>query len=175
MKFLIYSGKFFDRKLNKLLELRKNKIRNSSKSVLNIIKDVKKNGDKALYKYEKRFNKNSLIFPSKKEIAKSITLLDKKVKKAIDLAYNRIFNFHKNQKVKTFSITDKFKNRLFYRTKPIEKIGVYVPGGKASYPSSVLMNCIPAIVAGVPEIYMTVPCINKKVNPGVLYAAKIPR
>ena len=55
---------------------------------------------------------------------------------------------------------------------PIEKIGVYVPGGKASYPSSVLMNCIPAIVAGVPEIFMTVPSLNKKINPGILYAAK---
>ena len=60
---------------------------------------------------------------------------------------------------------------LLARTIPIEKIGVYVPGGKASYPSSVLMNCIPAIVAGVPEIFMTVPSLNKKINPGILFAA----
>ena len=55
---------------------------------------------------------------------------------------------------------------------PLEKVGVYVPGGTANYPSSVLMNCIPAIVAGVKEIYVTVPCLGKKINPGVLYAAK---
>ena len=54
----------------------------------------------------------------------------------------------------------------------MDKIGVYVPGGKASYPSSVLMNCIPAMIAGVKEIFMTVPALNNKVNPGVLYAAK---
>ena len=55
---------------------------------------------------------------------------------------------------------------------PLEKVGVYVPGGIANYPSSVLMNCIPAIVAGVKKIYVTVPCVGKKINPGVLYAAQ---
>ena len=98
--------------------------------------------------------------------------MNKRAKRDIDLAYNRILSFHKKQSLKTFSITDKLKNRLSYRTKPIDKIGVYVPGGKASYPSSVLMNCIPAIVAGVSEIYLTVPCLNKEINLAVLYAAK---
>ena len=57
-------------------------------------------------------------------------------------------------------------------SKPVEKVGVYVPGGKASYPSSVLMNCIPASIAGVNEIFMTVPSFDGGINPGVLYAAK---
>ena len=65
MKFLLSNKKNFDQDLNKLLELRKNKINNNSKSVLNIIKDVKKNGDKALLKYERKFNKNSIIVPQK--------------------------------------------------------------------------------------------------------------
>ena len=81
-------------------------------------------------------------------------------------------NFHKNQKIKTFSVTDKFKNRFAYRTKPIEKIGVYVPGGKASYPTSVLMNCIPAIVAGVPKIFMTVPSLKQKDKPRYFVCCK---
>ncbi len=67
---------------------------------------------------------------------------------------------------------DKYKNELSYKYSPIEKIGVYVPGGKASYPSTVLMNCIPALVAGVKNIYLTTPCLGKEVNPAVIYAAK---
>ena len=130
-----------------------------------------------MIKYEKKFNKlktltkNNLRF-SEKEIKRDISNLDPKVKRSIDLAYKRIFLFHKNQKLKNYSIKDRFSNELSYRSKPIEKIGVYVPGGNASYPSSVLMNCIPARVAGVSEIFMAVPCLNSKINPAVLYAAK---
>ena len=72
----------------------------------------------------------------------------------------------------SFTFTDRFKNSFSYKSKPINKIGVYVPGGLASYPSSVLMNCIPAIIAGVKEIYMTTPCLGKNYNSAVLYAAK---
>ena len=81
------------------------------------------------------------------------------------MAYKRIVHFHKNQKFMNFTVSDKYKNKLSYRSRPLEKVGVYVPGGKASYPSSVLMNCIPAIIAGVREIYMTVPSLENKVNP----------
>ena len=170
-------NKKFKNQLSYRLDLRKKSSDSKASIVRKILKDVRKNKDISLIKYEKKFsgikklNKKNFIF-SRSEIKKSIKMLDKKSKKDIDLAYNRILNFHKNQKIKTFSITDKFKNKLSYRTKPIEKIGIYVPGGKASYPSSVLMNCIPAIVAGVPKIFMTVPSLNKNVNPGILYAAK---
>ena len=67
---------------------------------------------------------------------------------------------------------DVYKNELSYKYSPIEKIGVYVPGGTASYPSTVLMNCIPAIVAGVKNIYLTTPSLYSKINPAVIYAAK---
>jgi histidinol dehydrogenase len=98
--------------------------------------------------------------------------LDKKVKEAIDIAYNRIYKFHSLQNVKNISYIDKFKNKLEYKYLPIESIAIYVPGSTASYPSSVLMSAIPAIVAKVKRIIMINPGFKGKQNPAVLYAAK---
>ena len=172
MKTLNSKSKNFDKLLENLLLQRKKKIQSDSVSVTNIIKDVKKNGDKALLKYEKRFNQNNIIIPSTKQIKKSINSLDKKVKKAIDTAYNRIYKFHSLQKFKNISYTDKLKNKLEYKYVPLESVAIYVPGSTASYPSSVLMNAIPAIVAGVKRIVMINPGYKGKQNPAVLYAAK---
>ena len=172
MKILNSKSKNFDKLLENLLLQRKKKIQSDSVSVTNIIKDVKKNGDKALLKYEKRFNQNNIIIPSTKQIKKSINSLDKKVKKAIDTAYNRIYKFHSLQKFKNISYTDKLKNKLEYKYVPLESVAIYVPGSTASYPSSVLMNAIPAIVAGVKRIVMINPGYKGKQNPAVLYAAK---
>ena len=172
MKTLNSKSKNFDKLLENLLLQRKKKIQSDSVSVTNIIKDVKKNGDKALLKYEKRFNQNNIIIPSSKQIKKSINSLDKKVKKAIDTAYNRIYKFHSLQKFKNISYTDKLKNKLEYKYVPLESVAIYVPGSTASYPSSVLMNAIPAIVAGVKRIVMINPGHKGKQNPAVLYAAK---
>ena len=177
IKILNTKSKDFKKKFNYYLNIRRKYSSSKISVVKKIVNDVKKNKDKSLIKYEKKFNNvkslnaNKLFF-SKNEIEKSVKTLDKKVKNSIDIAIKRIFNFHKNQKFKGFKIKDNFNNSLSYRSKPINKIGVYVPGGRASYPSSVLMNCIPALIAGVKEIYMTVPSINGKINPGVLYAAK---
>ncbi len=172
MKILNSKSKNFDKLLENLLLQRKKKIQSDSVSVTNIIKDIKKNGDKALLKYEKRFNQNNIIIPSTKQIKKSINSLDKKVKKAIDTAYNRIYKFHSLQKFKNISYTDKLKNKLEYKYVPLESVAIYVPGSTASYPSSVLMNAIPAIVAGVKRIVMINPGYKGKQNPAVLYAAK---
>ena len=172
MKTLNSKSKNFDKLLENLLLQRKKKIQSDTVSVTNIIKDVKKNGDKALLKYEKRFNQNNIIIPSSKQIKKSINSLDKKVKKAIDTAYNRIYKFHSLQKFKNISYTDKLKNKLEYKYVPLESVAIYVPGSTASYPSSVLMNAIPAIVAGVKRIVMINPGYKGKQNPAVLYAAK---
>ena len=119
-----------------------------------------------------RFNKNKIIIPSSKQIKKTIMSLDEKVKKAIDLAYNRIYKFHSFQKFKNISFIDKFKNKLEYKYLPLDSVAIYVPGSTASYPSSVLMNAIPAIVAGVKRIVMVNPGLKGKQNPAVLYAAK---
>ena len=172
MKVLDSSKKNFDKLLDNLLMQRKRKVQSSSVSVTNIIKDVKKNGDKSLLKYEKKFNKNSVIKPSSNQIQKSIKSLNSIVKKSIDTAYNRIYKFHSLQKFKNISYTDKFKNKLEYKYLPLESVAIYVPGSTASYPSSVLMNAIPAIVAGVKRIVMINPGYKGKQNPAVLYAAK---
>ena len=172
MKILNSNNRSFKRQLDHLLSLRKRKVQNSSISVTSIIKDVKKNGDKALLKYERRFNKNSIIVPSSKQISKSIKSLDKKVKKAIDTAFKRIYKFHSLQKFRNISYTDKFKNKLEYKYLPIESAAIYVPGSSASYPSSVLMNAIPAIVAGVKRLIMINPAFKGKQSPAVLYAAR---
>ena len=172
MKVLNSNKKNFEKDLDQLLLQRKKKVQSSSVSVTSIIKDVKKNGDKAILKYEKKFNQNNIIIPSSKMISKSISSLDKKVKKAIDLAYTRIFKFHSLQKFKNISYTDNLKNRLEYKYIPIESVAIYVPGSTVSYPSSVLMNAIPAIVAGVKRIVMINPGFKGKQNPAVLYAAR---
>ena len=172
MKILNSNSKNFDKALDILLSRRRSKLESNSVSVTSIIKDVKKNGDKAILKYEKKFNKNNIIIPTSKQISKSIKSLDKKVKKAIDLAYDRIHKFHSLQKFKNISYTDKLSNKLEYKYLPIESVAIYVPGSSASYPSSVLMNAIPAIVAGVKRIIMINPGYNGKQNPAVLYAAR---
>ncbi len=172
MKILDNNKNNFDNLLNKLLSQRKKKIQSSFISVTGIVKDVKKNGDKALLKYEKRFNKNKTIIPSTKQINNSIKSLNQNVKKAIDIAYNRIFKFHSLQKFKNISYSDKFKNKIEYKYLPLDSVAIYVPGSSASYPSSVLMNAIPAIVAGVKRLIMINPGFKGKQNPAVLYAAR---
>ena len=172
IKILDSKKKNFSSSLNNLLLKRKNKIKFKSNIVINIIRDIKENGDKALLKYEKKFGKNSIIFSKPEEIQKQIKNLDRKVKKSIDLAYSRIFKFHSKQKVKNIFYKDKLKNKLSYKYIPLDSVGIYVPGGKASYPSTVLMNAIPAIIAGVKRIVMVNPRKKGKQNSGVLYAAK---
>ena len=172
MKVLNNKIKNFDIILDKLLCKRKNKIQSSSISVSRIIKDVKKNGDKAVLKYEKRFNKNNIITPNSNQLNKAVKSLNIEVKKAIDLAYDRIYKFHSLQKFKNISYTDKLQNKLEYKYIPIESVAIYVPGSTVSYPSSVLMNAIPALVAGVKRIVMINPGKKGKLNSAVLYAAR---
>ena len=172
IKILNSKNKRFDFILDKLLGKRKNKVQIETVPVVKILKDVKKNGDKAVIKYEKKFNNNKIIKPNPKQINKLIKGLDKRVKRAIDLAYKRIYKFHSLQKFKNISYIDSFKNKLEYKYIPIESVAVYVPGSNASYPSSVLMNTIPALVAGVKRIVMINPSKGGKQNPAVLYAAR---
>ena len=172
IKILTNKKKFLFSKIDKLLLKRKRNLRFNNNLIIKIINDVKKNGDSAILKYEKKFSKNSVIIPKKKDIKKSILLLDPKVKNAIDIAYNRIYKFHSLQKFKDILYKDKLGNKLEYKYKPIDSVGVYVPGSSVSYPSSVLMSAIPALVAKVKRIVMINPGINGKQNPAVLYAAK---
>tara|TARA_B100001093_G_scaffold510696_1_gene577076 strand:+ start:870 stop:2183 length:1314 start_codon:yes stop_codon:yes gene_type:complete len=177
LKHLNGNQKNFIKKLKTILEKRKVKDSDNSILVKKIIRDIKKNKDNSLIKFEKKFSKiknlnKSKIKFKKKEIESIIKKLDTRTKKSIDLAFQRIYNFHKKQKYQSFKIKDKYNNHFSYISSPIDKVGVYVPGGTANYPSSVLMNCIPAMIAGVKEVYMSTPCLSKECKPAVLYAAK---
>ena len=176
LKNLKYNQKNSFKILTTFLEKRKSIQKSQISNVIRIIQNVKKNGDKAVLIYEKKFSKiqtkSNKIFFTSKEINTLSKKIDKKLKKAIDLAFNRIKKFHLKQKFSSFRFKDKYKNELSYRYSSIEKVGVYVPGGTASYPSTVLMNCIPAIVAGVKNIYLATPSLDSKINPAIVYAAK---
>jgi len=177
LKLINSSQKNFLAKLDIILQKRKLNDPRIDSKVKIIIEDIKKNKDLALIKYEKKYSniKNISLKNIKFSISekrKIIKKLDKKIKNSIDLAFDRILNFHKRQKISSYSFTDKFKNSFSYKLTAINRVGVYVPGGLASYPSSVLMNCIPALVAGVKEIYMATPSMGKSYNSAVIYAAQ---
>ena len=176
LKFLNANQANFGKRLELILNSRKLKQQNKSTTVKKILSDVRKKGDKAVINYEKRFSKIKSkikrIKFSKNEINEISKKIDKKLKKSIDLAFSRIKRFHLKQKFLSFKYKDKFKNELSYRYSAIDSVGVYVPGGTASYPSTVLMNCIPALVAGVKNIYLTTPALVSKINSAIIYAAK---
>ena len=155
--------------LTKFLDVRRSSKKPENKIISKILSDIKKNKNKALIKYEKKFSKNSQIKPSIKEINNAIKLLDPKIKKAIDFALKRIFNFHIKQKGKNILYKDSLNNKIEYKYVPIQSVGIYVP---ANLPSTLLMNAIPAKIAGVKRIVLANPKNNGKLNPAVLYAAK---
>jgi len=176
LKFFNADKKNSLKKLEEILNLRKNKQKIQTSKVRQIIYNVKKRGDNAVINYEKKFSKINTNSKKLKFTKNEVNLISKKVdrrlKKAIDLAFSRIKLFHTKQKFSSFKFKDNHKNELSYKYTPIENVGVYVPGGTASYPSTVLMNCIPAIVAGVKNIYLTTPALGSSVNPAIVYAAK---
>ena len=176
LKILKFNEKNSFNTLEAFLNKRKFIQNNKTNIVSRILQKVKKDGDKALLEYERRFskikNKSKKISFTNKEINKISRKTDKKIRKAIDLAFNRIKKFHSKQKFSSFKVMDNYRNLLSYKYSALDKIGVYVPGGTASYPSTVLMNCIPALVAGVKNIYLATPSLDSKINPAVVYAAK---
>ena len=155
--------------LTKFLDLRRSEKKNENKIISKILKDIKNNKNKSLLKYEKKFSKNSQIKPSIKQINKAIKSLDPKIKRAIDFAYKRILKFHSLQKTTDIVYKDNLNNKIEYKYLPIRSVGIYVP---ANLPSTLLMNAIPAKIAGVKRIVLANPKNNGKLNPAVLYAAK---
>lgn len=144
------------------------------KTIKNILSEVRKRGDSAVAKFTERFDgfKPEILRISSEEIKKYISPVKKDVRKALKISINRIRRFHERQKEKSWS----FKRdgiTLGQVIKPIERVGVYVPGGKASYPSTVLMNVIPAQVAGVPEIAICLPTPLGEINPYVMSAIEM--
>ncbi|MGB3363244.1 MAG: histidinol dehydrogenase [Thermodesulfobacteriota bacterium] len=142
-----------------------------------IVDDVKNNGDKALFKYTKKFDKVELTKRTIKVTAKEIEEAQKqvpaKIKTNLRTAARRVKEFHKHKMPKGSMYKDALGNELGWLISPIERAGLYVPGGKAAYPSTVLMTAIPAKVAGVEELVLVTPCPNGELNPTVLVAASI--
>jgi|TARA_B100001741_G_scaffold295157_1_gene278012 histidinol dehydrogenase len=169
MKIINCNSKNYLIKINKLLEKRRSGKDIDTSIVPKILREIKKDGIKALRKYEKKYSNNSKIFPTKKEINAAINSLNPDVKKAIDFSYNRIKKFHELQKTKDIKYIDKYKNRIEYKSIPINKVGCYVP---KNLPSSLLFQAIPAKIANVKNIIVANPRVEGKLNAAVAYAAK---
>ena len=146
-----------------------------SLTVKKIIQDIKKNKDVALLKYIKKFenkkaNLKSIIIP-KKTLKEAYNSLSNESKKSLKLAYKRIFYYHSKQKKTSYSFKDQLDSKFYIEWKPIENVGLYIPGGLASYPSTVLMTAIPAKIAEVPNIMICVPSQNGQTSKLTLAAA----
>ena len=144
----------------------------------NIIDDVKNNGDAALIKMANQFDganfkKADDLLASKQEIDSALNNVDEEVIAALKIAKKRIFEYHQRQMPQDFEYQDELANKLGNKWIAIQKIGIYVPGGTANYPSSVLMSAIPAIVAGAKEVSICVPSNKGKVSNEVLVAANL--
>ena len=147
-------------------------------TVSEIVNNVKENGDKAVFEYTEKFDHFALnsvnIRVTEEEIKEAYKEIPEDLIEVYRHSAANIRTFHEKQLRQSFIETRPDGSILGQRITPIEKAGVYVPGGKAAYPSSVLMNVIPAKVAGVPKIVMTTPCNKEgKVNAGTLVAADI--
>ncbi|MBX3550552.1 MAG: histidinol dehydrogenase [Xanthobacteraceae bacterium] len=142
-----------------------------------ILRGVETRGDEALIEYSKKFDRVDLkpqtIRISAGEIDAAFKNADRKTLDALQFAKDRIEAYHKKQVPQDQRYVDPLGVELGYRWSALESVGIYVPGGKAAYPSSVLMNAVPAVVAGVPRIAMCVPAPDGAINPLVLVAAKL--
>lgn len=162
--------------LNSLLKRSPNNYGDYAATVQAIVDDVRDNGNKALFSYTKKFDKadidESNILVTKEEIDYAYTQVDPALLDVIRKAKENIRVYHEKQKQYSWFDTDESGILLGQKVSALESVGVYVPGGKAVYPSSVLMNIMPAKVAGVKNIYMTTPCDSEgKVYPTTLVAA----
>lgn len=146
-----------------------------NKKVISIINDIREKGDNALFEYCRLLDGTTLdkytVRVSDKEIELAYKQVEKEFVGIINEAMKNIYEFHSKQLQKSWIMTREEGSLLGQLIRPLSKIAIYVPGGTASYPSSVLMNTIPAKVAGVKKIYMATPCKNGSMNPYTLVAA----
>ncbi|MBE0500253.1 MAG: histidinol dehydrogenase [Desulfuromonadales bacterium] len=147
------------------------------KTVRDIIAAVRRDGDEAVFAYTRQFDRLDLtaatVQVQQSEIDQALQMVEPEALAALKLAAERIAIFHRRQLQKSWMTDDEADIRLGQMVRPLDRVGIYVPGGKASYPSSVLMNAVPAKVAGVEEVIMVVPMPDGEVNPYVLAAASL--
>ena len=166
----------FDSDFARLLSMKREQDEDVNLAVKDIINDVRERGDAALCEYTQRFDRNDMtpdmLRVSANEIDRAEAECEQETLQALDVASKRIADFHARQKPQDERFTDAQGVELGHRWTAVSAAGIYVPGGLASYPSSVLMNALPAKVAGVERLVMVVPMPDGKVNPLVLAAAK---
>ena len=168
----------FDTQLSSLISWEASSNEEINNSVRRIIEEVKNNGDSSVLSFTSEFdllNAKSIseLVISKESLQKSYNNLNQKQKNALCISAERIKSYHQMQKQESWNYTDDDGTLLGQKVSPLDRVGLYVPGGKAAYPSSVLMNSIPAKVAGVNELIMVVPTPKGVVNELVLAAAHI--
>lgn len=166
----------FDSQLTQLLAFETVNDADLLKTVDDIIAQVRHDGDSAVLALTQQFDQHPAstiqeLELSKASLAEAFANLDDKIKAALTTAATRVQTFHERQVQETWQYEDELGNRLGQKVTPLDRVGIYVPGGLASYPSSVLMNAIPAKVAGVPEVVMVVPTPRGELNELVLAAA----
>ena len=177
MQFLDIREEGFQAKFDAIVERGEESGREVEEVVLSIIADVRKRGDEALLEYTRRFDRLECdaagLEVTQAELDQAVAQVDAKDLAALKLAVERVARFHEKQKQQTWISTEEPDIMVGQKVTPLAKVGIYVPGGKACYPSSVIMNAVPAKVAGVGEIIMVVPAPGGETNPHVLAAARL--
>ena len=178
MRILTLNKENISNVLDELIKRSPNHYGSYEKTVDEIVTDVKENGDKALFAYTEKFDKYVLtpesIRVTDEEIEEAYNSVSSEFIEVMEEAFENIKAYHEMQVRNSWFHTKPDGSILGQRITPIATVGVYVPGGKAAYPSSTLMNIVPALVAGCERIVMvTPPNAEGKVNPGTLAAAKI--
>jgi histidinol dehydrogenase len=178
MIFLHIHDRDFDRQFNAILSRGEESGREVEQVVLDIIADVRRRGDTALLELTRRFDRLEAesvagLEVKAAEIETAFSKVDQADVAALKLAVERVTRFHEKQRQQTWLSTDEPDIMLGQKLTPLQRVGIYVPGGKASYPSSVIMNAVPARVAGVGEIIMVAPTPGGEINPHVLVAASL--
>ena len=167
----------FDERFQALLAAKRETSADVDLAVADIIEDVRQRGDTALAELSLRFDRIEIgrvgLKVSAAEIEAAIGACDRTALEALKLAHARVMDFHLRQKPADVRFTDPLGVELGWRWRPIDSVGLYVPGGAASYPSSVLMNAVPAKVAGSRRLAMVMPAPDGQTNPLALAAARI--
>lgn len=168
----------FEQRLSALLAWESVSDHKVHNAVTDIIHNVRTRGDAALVEYTRTFDRLNVAYPgalvvSQERLQQALEAISTAQLKALEMAAHRIRVYHEQQKQDSWQYTEADGTVLGQKITPLDRVGIYVPGGKASYPSSVLMNAIPAKVAGVGEVIMTVPTPGGDVNEMVFAAAAI--
>ena len=168
----------FDAKLSAVLAWEASQDAAIERAVADIVADVRARGDAAVLEYTRRFDRVQVSDPTALELPQAalqaaLDGLPAAQRQALEAAAERVRTYHTHQRAQSWSYVEADGTRLGQKVGPIERVGLYVPGGKAAYPSSVLMNALPAKVAGVPQLIMVCPTPDGVRNPMVLAAAAI--